>query len=55
MKIKIRLLDDIEKISGILVKNGYQVNRVSIKKGKSCEQGIEILGTGEIQKVEDEE
>lgn len=55
MKLKIRLLDDIEKISGILIKNGYQVNRVSIKKGKSTEQGIEILGDGEIQKVEDDE
>lgn len=57
MLIKINYVDDIEKVSGLLVKNGYTVRRAKVrsKSGKSFIQCIEVTGDGEIPETEDDE
>jgi hypothetical protein len=55
MFYKIRLQEDVEKISGVLVKNGYIVKRAKKKKGKGYDYGIEVTGNGEDAESEEEE
>ena len=57
MQIKISYVDDIEKMAGLLVKNGYTVRRTKVrsKTGKSFIQCIEVTGDGEIPETEDDE
>jgi hypothetical protein len=54
MFYKIRLQEDVEKISGILVKNGYSVKRAKKKKGKGYDYGIEVTGNGDAESEEEE-
>ncbi len=57
MFYKITYLEDIEKLAGIFVKNGYTVNRAKVKSksGKGYTQGIEVTGDGDVQETEDED
>lgn len=61
MFYKIQLKDDIEKVSGIFVKNGYSVQRAKkrrVKDGKplnAFDYGIEVTGTGEDLEMEEDE
>jgi hypothetical protein len=58
MFVRVTYLEDIEKLSGILVKNGYTVKRASIKtKGKSRKTiyGIEITENEDAPKEDDED
>lgn len=56
MFLKIAYLDDIEKLAGILVKNGYAVKRARRPgKGKKVIHGIEILEDIDIPREDDDE
>jgi len=56
MFLKIAYLDDIEKLAGILVKNGYAVKRASRPgKGKKVIHGIEIFEEVKVPREDDDE
>jgi len=56
MFLKIAYLDDIEKLAGILVKNGYAVKRAKRPgKGKKVIHGIEIMENTEVPREDDDE
>lgn len=57
MFYKINRVDDIEKVAGIFIKNGYTVTRAKKRKatGKGYDYGIDISGNGEDLEMEDEE
>lgn len=55
--LRIPYVDDIEKLSGILVKNGYSCQRVSVKSitGKSNVNALKIIGDGTVPKEDEGE
>lgn len=57
MKIRISLLDDLQTVAGILIKNGYTVKRVKVKSvsGKSNENGLKVSDNKDFEILEDEE
>lgn len=57
MQIKLNYVDDIEKMAGLLAKNGYTVRRTKVrsKTGKSFIQCLEATGNGEIPETEVED
>jgi hypothetical protein len=48
-------LEDIESISGKLVKNGHGVERAKVKIGKSFVQGIEVTINQNIKELSEED
>jgi len=57
MFLPIDRLEDIQIISGILVKNGMRVERAKVKKNKSYQQGITVTVMTDIKElnIEDDE
>jgi hypothetical protein len=53
--IPINGLDKLQTIAGILVENGFTVERAKVKVGKSYKQGILVSGDGDIKALEEED